>query len=308
MAAYWIAGRAVAVVLNVGFSKKQPFSKAIWRDPQVWAMAVLMIVPTAGFYVFRDPSNSVDYFSGWTLALIHLITDPGFYIRWLSFLSFLMSLALLFLGLLGVMISKSLSRALLIGLWVGYFLYGLTLPYQMYTHEYYHIQLIPVLALSLAPLAEILFEKMNEQALRWRILFGVVAVVSVFYPLWTARSTLAAKDYHHEPAYWSKLGERVPDDGAVIALTQDYGFRLMYYGWEHVSLWPSGIERNLTELRGGDTNKFESEFVERTAGKRYFLVTTLSQLDGQPALKTMLSDNYPVIDSGDGYLLYDLEP
>jgi len=308
MAAYLIAGMAVAAVLYSGIAKSTSSARSIWRDPQIWALAILMITPPAGFYIFRDPSNSVDYLSGWTLALIHLITSPGFYIRWLSFLSYLMSLALLFLGLFGVLISKSMSRALLVGLWIGYFIYGLTLPYQMYTHDYYHIQLIPVLALSLAPVAELLFEKLKQQEVRWRILFGVVALVGVFYPLWTVRSTLAAKDYHHEPAYWSDLGKQIPDDGAVIALTQDYGFRLMYYGWEHVSLWPSGIERNLTELRGGDTNKFESEFVERTAGKRYFLVTAVSQLEQQSALKTILSENYPVIASGDGYILFDLKP
>ena len=301
MAAYLIAGMAVAAVLYAGLRPN-------WRNPQVWAMAALMIVPPAGYYLFRDPGSSADYLAGWTLALIHLITDPGFYIRWLSFLSYLMSLALIFLGLVGVLIAKSLPRALLMGLWIGYILYGLTLPYQMYTHDYYHIQLIPVLALSLAPMADLLFEKLNQLQRRWRILFVVIALAAIFYPLWTVRSTLAAQDYHHEPAYWAALGEQIPDDGNVIALTQDYGFRLMYYGWTHVSLWPSGIERDLTELRGGDTSKFESDFAERTADKRYFLITALSQLAQQPALQTMLDENYPVIARGDGYVLYDLVP
>lgn len=300
VAAYLIGGMAVAGVLYLGWRKN-------WRNPQVWVLAALMILPPAAFYLGRNPGSSADYFTAWTLSLIHLIADPGFYVRWLSFLSYLMSLALLFLGAVGVLISKSLPRALLLGLWSGYFLYGLTLPYQMYTHDYYHIQLIPVLALSLAPVAELLFEKLNQLERKWRTLSVVIALVALFYPLWTARSTLAARDYRHEPAYWAALGEQIPDDGAVIALTQDYGYRLMYYGWTHVSLWPSGIERELTELRGGDTSKFASEFAERTADKRYFLVTAPSQLAQQPALQATLDENYPLIARGEGYLLYDLE-
>jgi hypothetical protein len=208
----------------------------------------------------------------------------------------------------GSFTSKSTPRAILLSLWIGYFLYGLTLPYQMYTHDYYHIQLIPVLALSLAPVADQLFEKLSRQKMIWKIALSGIAVVAVFYPLWVARSVQANKDYRHEPAYWQELGKEIPDDGAVIALTQDYGFRLMYYGWTKVSLWPTQIERDLSEIRGADGGDFASEFVERVAGKSYFLVTAPSQLDKQPSLKEHLDENYPLIARGDGYLLFDLEP
>jgi len=130
----------------------------------------------------------------------------------------------------------------------------------------------------------------------------------VFYPLWVARSVQAAKDYRHEPAYWQDLGNLIPNDGDVIALTQDYGFRLMYYGWTKVSLWPTQIERELSEIRGAQGGDFASEFSDRIEGKGYFLVTAPSQLNKQPSLKEHLEENYPIISQGDGYILFDLEP
>jgi hypothetical protein len=301
-AVYLVAAAALASVLSVLGIKNA------WRRPQVWVMAGLMIIPALYFYWLRDPGSSTDYFLGWTVSLSHLLTDPGFYIRWMSFLSYLMSLSLIFLGLVGVIISKARPRAILLSLWIGYFLYGLTLPYQMYTHNYYHIQLIPVLALSLAPVADLLFEKLSQQKRIWKIVLAGVALIAVFYPLWVAHSVQASKDYRHEPAYWQDLGAVVPDDGAVIALTQDYGFRLMYYGWTKVSLWPTQIERDLSEIRGAEGGDFESEFSDRVAGKSYFLVTAPSQLDKQPSLKEQLQENYPIVSQGDGYILFDLEP
>jgi hypothetical protein len=79
-------------------------------------MAALMILPPLYFYLLRDPGSSTDYFLGWTVSLSHLLTDPGFYIRWMSFLSYLMSLSLIFLGLVGVFISiPRIPTSLLVG-------------------------------------------------------------------------------------------------------------------------------------------------------------------------------------------------
>jgi len=304
VAVYLVAGAAVFVMLYVVRIKK------CWRNPQVWVIAVLMISPALFFYLLRDPAGAGNYFRNWTVALAHLTLTPDLYIRWMSFAGKLMSLVFIFLGVFGVLVSKPKNRILLFGLWVGYGVYGLTLPYQMYTHDYYHLQLIPVLALSLAPIIDILSERLAEQSKPWKAVFIGILLIGIIYPLWVARSVLASRDFHHEPAYWKTIGEIVPDDGRIVALTQDYGYRLMYYGWTKVSLWPPQSELNLAELRGRDVseNDFDDVFAKYTEGKRYFLVTSLSQLDRQPLLKDELLGNYPILNEVDGFVLFDLEP
>ena len=94
----------------------------------------------------------------------------------------------------------------------------------------------------------------------------------------------------------------MPVDGEVIALTQDYGYRLMLYGWRIVDLWP--LATGLSETRNPGKN-FAEDFTDLTAGKDYFLVTAFGQLDKQPGLKNIL-DTYPIAIEGEGYILYDL--
>ncbi|NOY97738.1 MAG: glycosyltransferase family 39 protein [Chloroflexi bacterium] len=295
--AFLVGGAAVAAVLST-------FGKRFWKSPQVWAMALLMLLPALAYYVLGHPGRSTEYFFSWTVALIKLIASTNFYSRWLAFLGSLFGLTVFFLSLAGTLLAPSRGRALLVGLWAGYLLYGLTLPFQMYTHSYYHLQLVPVVALGLAPVAKIVFDHAAGQGRVWRVAFGMLILFVFGYQAWIARSVLVAEDFRHEPAFWQQIAEVIPADSSTVALTQDYGYRLMYFGWRKVSLWPLSTE--LSKIRGGQQD-FENEFAERTAGKGYFLVTAFGQYNKQPDLQAMLSEHYPVAAEGDGYILFDLQ-
>ncbi len=299
VSAYLVGGAAIAMVLaTLGLRKSI-------KNAQVWGMAVLMAAPSLLYYLFGHPARASEYFVNWTLKLLHLILDPAFYVRWMSFLHTLFGLTPLFLALFGVLLAQGRLRALLLGLWGGYFVYGLTLPYQMYTHSYYHLQLVPIVALSLAPVAQRLLGELPSQP-RWAqgAALGLM-LLSVAYPSWVARSTLLAQDYRAEPAYWQDIAAAIPVDGKVVALTQDYGYRLMYFGGRWVKPWPSTGEQALAALRGKDTD-FAVQFGRFTEGRAYFVVTAMGQWNRQPALKQYLTENYPLIAEGDGYLVFDL--
>jgi hypothetical protein len=213
---------------------------------------------------------------------------------------------IVFLSLIGAFIAKPTARSLMFGFWVGYAIYGLAFPHHITTHDYYHLPLVPIVALSLAPIGQMLLSKLAQQAKIWQFAFLGVTIIGIAYPLWMARSVLVGQNFYHEPDYWQEIGDVLPDDGAVIALTQDYGHRLMYYAWEKVSLWPNKAQQNLSELRGSRERDFQNEFEKRIEGKRYFLITSPSQLDAQPLLKRTLQDNYSVYIEGEGYIIYDL--
>ena len=292
--AFFVGGAAIALVL---FTLKKDF----WKSKQVWAMAALMIVPALIFYILLNQGRSTEYFFAWTVTLIKLITSTDFYSKWLAFIGSLFGLTVIFLSLAGALIAPPRLRWLLIGLWIGYLLYGLTLPFQMYTHSYYHIQLIPIIALGLASALNPLIERVPAQSWVGRVGLIALTVAVIGYQSWVARSVLVAEDFRHEPAFWKQVGDVIPADADVIGLTQDYGFRLMQWGWRKVSLWP--LSTDLSEARGG--NQDNADFASLTEGKEYFLVTAFGQLDKQPALKEILAQ-YPIAAEGDGYVLYDL--
>ncbi len=293
--AFFVGTAAIALVL---FTLKKDF----WKSKQVWMMAAIMVAPALTYYVFLHHGRSTEYFFSWSAALFKLVTTTDFYSKWLSFIGSLFGLMVIFLSIAGALVAPARLRWLLVSLWIGYLLYGLTLPFQMYTHSYYHIQLIPVIALGLASALNPLIERTAAQGPAGRVAFVALVVAVIGYESWVARSVLIAEDFRHEPAFWKDLGNVIPVDARVIGLTPDYGYRLMYFGWRKVVLWPYSNE--LTEVRNGEID-FSERFAELTQGRDYFLVTSFGQLDKQPDLQKIL-ETYPVAAQGDGYVLYDL--
>ena len=295
--AFFVGAAAIALVL---FTLKKDF----WKSKQVWVMAAIMVLPALLFYVLLNQGRSTEYFFSWTVSLIKLISGSDFYTKWLAFIGSLFGFTMIFLSIAGGFLATPRLRWLLISLWIGYLLYGLTLPFQMYTHSYYHIQLIPIVALGLAAALNPLIESAAVQSVAGRAGFIAVIVAVIGFQSWVSRSVLVADSFRHEPAFWQQVGEAIPTDAKVVGLTQDYGFRLMLYGWRKVTLWPYSTE--LAEVRNGKVD-FANRFDELTVGRDYFLVTAFGQLDKQPSLKKIL-DAYPIAIEGNGFILYDLNP
>jgi 4-amino-4-deoxy-L-arabinose transferase-like glycosyltransferase len=299
-AIYLVGGAAVAMVFSALGARR------FWRSPQVWAMAALMLGPALLFYLGRQGRAS-EYFQDWTISLSHLLLQPGFYGRWFNLAQELIGLAPLLAALAGVIIAHPRLRSLLIGLWLGYVLYGMFYPYQLYTHSYYHLQLVPIVALSLAPLSQAFLDVLAKKAFIWKIIFVGIFLVGILFPSWQYILEQSQQDFRSEPPHWQAVAADLPSDGKIIALTQDYGYRLNYYGWRKVSLWPNRGEIKLSELRGGG-KEFDTYFDKNTQEKDYFLITAFKQFQDQPDLQQHLAENYPVLAEGDGYLIYDLRP
>ncbi len=299
-AAFFIGGMMLALLLaGKGILHRL-------RDRQFWVMAGLMLVQPAVYYLLTIGNTSASLFAKWTLELAYLWVSPSFYMRWLIRVNSLVGLFPFFLGLIGVILYEGKAKPLLAGYWLGYGVFGLAFPHHIMTHDYYHLALVPLLGLSLAPVGQILFAKARKLSGIWQMaLLGVLAV-GILYPVWIARSVLVGKDYRAEPAFWECIGKAIPDDGNVIALTQDYGHRLRYYGWRGAANFPSRAQQKLAALHGNKEADFAEFFRNRTAGFDYFVVTSLNQLRKQPELKQLLQSGYPVLEQGDGFIIYDL--
>jgi hypothetical protein len=177
----------------------------------------------------------------------------------------------------------------------------------MATHSYYHLQLVPILALSFSHVIPPIQERISEQPWIWKTLAVCGVLTALGFYLWTSYLALKEEDFRNAPAFWSEIGSQLPTDGKVVALTQDYGFPLAYYGWRKVTLWPIVGERQLDNLRGkGKT--FEEYFRKNTKDKRYFLITAFNQLDRQPDLQEHLEQNYPIFAQDENFIIYNLNP
>jgi hypothetical protein len=80
---------------------------------------------------------------------------------------------------------------------------------------------------------------------------------------------------------------------------------LKYWGWINPSVWPTAEEINWRESIGQGGN-YPSWFDEQAAGKDYFVVTLLDDLDRQPELKSLLYQRYVVMKQSPDYLIFEL--
>ncbi len=265
---------------------------SLLRHPQVVLMALAMITPALLYYLGGIGEQSTGYLRHWTIvARWRELLQPSFYMRWMLRVDSILMIAVVLASFAGTLVASSRVRSLLWGFWGGYVAFCLTFPYHATTHDYYHLPLVGLVSLSLIPLAGLLIERVSQQPGVVRLALAGVVALFLAYNGWIGYSILRGKDFRQHPAYWQEVGEAIPPGAKAIGLTQDYGARLMYYGWRKIQLWP--------------VDEGSDRFKERAVGAEYFVITAKNQLND--SLRDYLKSNFRVHARGEGYLIYDLK-
>jgi len=236
-----------------------------------------------------------------------LLISPLNYLQWATKVNFAAGGLFIMLGLLGFFLVKSRQmQGLMMGLWGGYLVYGLFFDYHIATHDYYHLPFIPIVALSLGPVGGWLAAQWSESVQGYgRGVVVCILLYGLFSVFWDVRSQLKTVDYRPEAAMWVEIGETLGDEKGAIALTQDYGARLEYWGLRTITTWPTVGDLNYVLLRSAGGQAVDDLFDEYLQKKILFLVTDFDELKRQPELMSKL-EQYSIYVRGDGYLIYDL--
>jgi hypothetical protein len=280
------------------------------RRPQVYVMTVLGILPGAAYVIYGVwiAGYLGQQFGGRFIPALFL--SPSYYLGWIGMMNNVVGGVALMLGLIGLFFwddaDGTAKRRFALALWAGYAFFGIYFNYHISSHDYYSLPLIPIVALSLAPLADWFFAQLSKltatRATRLAafciLLFGLSA------SLWNLRAEMKRVDYRPETKMWAEISEKIGDKN-VVGLTQDYGSRLAYWGWKSITSWQTyGDLIYHDDLRGAQ-NDFEQQFESVASKKELFIVTDFNELDRQPSLKEKLS-GYPIFAEGDGYVIFDL--
>ena len=279
--------------------------KQVFRNPRVWVMGLLTILPTLiytvdGLYLsgFLGSQTSFRFFP-------ELLTDPFHYVRWEEFIDKTVGTELFLIGLFGTaLIAYKPHRVMFLGVFMGYLLYGLVFSYHIISHDYYQIPLVPAVAVGISAAASVLINKGKERQTLPLIVLGGVLFFWMSINFWEARMTLKHSQYHDEPKLYAALGEKLTNY-SVVSITPDYGYRIAYWGWKPTTNWLSAGDFVMRELAGQDLDQ-KALFEEAIANGELFLVTDFSEFDRQPLVKEILTENYPVFEQGEGFIIYDL--
>jgi len=290
------------VYLLLLFSKG--FLKAL-KNIQVWVIASLSVIFSLIYYLFINP-NAGGFLTNFWDTMVTVVPTSKYFLGWGSIITDIIPFAILVIALASTLLYSGTGKWVSLGLWVGYLLLGLFVPYHIYTHNYYSIVLVPITAIAIGQVGELIASAAGEKTLVLKVGLVLVGIFAMGYASWNVYKDLTARDYRGEPAGWALVGEGVPEDQKVIALTHNYGYNLAYYGYRMLDSWPyAGELYTAKPVNGVSYNDFETYFDAVKSAYDLFLVTNFSDLNSQPQLQEVLSQ-LAIYAEGDGYILYDL--
>ena len=312
-------------------------SLAVYRDgvrrslinPHFLLFAALSVLPTGLYYLYGTFLAGFLRGQASQKVVPQLVLETSFWEGWLITVSDVLGYAALFGALFGILLlRKGLPRALMIGLWSGYFLFGLTFTSPIATHDYYSLQLIPIVALSLGSLVDLVMNDLKQTVnnigqLGWRG-YGRVIVLTLSISV----LVLSAIENSQTSAYSSswmraqqeraashvatfrEIGEVVDHSRRTLVLFggsqkggRNYGFALMYYGRLSGETWPFPThigERAITteELFPRRSRKHSPE---------YFIISKgWWNREETKDLRAFLTERFAVAAQGDAYIVFDL--
>jgi hypothetical protein len=284
--------------------------KDLVKDRQVWLVLLLAALPTALYYYhglvidgrletqfkgrfFPEIWTDIVFYKSWGLRII----------REFNILAFTA-------GLLGILLARSKQiRLLLLGWWAGYFIYAMLFAYHTWTHDYYHLPMVPLIAVSLAPVFAYLEEiaRQKDQVRLIKFMAACICLVVVGSGSCSTIQFLSTVDHRETRAELEQLGAELNQlpQGKIIGLTNDYETSFSFYNYLKAEHWPSIGDMNFRDLQGGANQSFE-QLWQITEGASYFFITDFKELEKQPLLAARLSA-YPVIARGTTYSLYELD-
>jgi 4-amino-4-deoxy-L-arabinose transferase-like glycosyltransferase len=284
---------------------KEPLRELI-RNTQVWTIAFLSAIPVIAYHIYGIfiVGALTQQFQGRFFPELLLTTQ--YYVKWKNALSSVTGHYLIIAaGLIGLILYYRKEKLrFLLGIGIGYLLYCFFFTYHITTHYYYHLPMIPAVAILLAGLYGFFAKYLNNKVVVYVLRIGLVGMLLL--GIGGGYYKLSKEDYREIPAYFEKVAGFVDQGAKVITISQDYGNRIGFYGWVIHKHWGFRGDLPYSQLRGGTQDPFLERFNEFTSGHDYFVVTSMNQLKKQEELFNHLNDNFKVHVEGEGYIIYDL--
>jgi hypothetical protein len=244
-----------------------------------------------------------------------LLVRGAFWRGWAEQIGTTVGWPLLLLGLAGLVLCPDLRyRRMLTGLWAGYAAFGLVFTYHVQTHDYYQLQLLPLVALSAAPLGLRVRLLLGQRAedFRWQLTGALAALVVVTGPVLSHVSVAATETAEGrlllERSTAPEIGEQVGHSTRTIVLALEYGKPLLYHAEISGLPWPRRSDMEIRRSLGREVPGAERclEDLRRELDAEYFVVTDLRELQEQPELRGLLDSRFPVLAESPHHRIYDL--
>src|SRR5215213_4729702 len=316
---------------------KQGLRKAV-NSSHLLAFSVLSLLPTTLYFIYGTLVEGFLQAQLQAKIMPNLLFERSFWQGWMGQISLNVGNFALLGALFGVLLFRSgLHRALMVGLWGGYFLFGLTFTYHISTHDYYSLQFIPIVALSLSPVAALIINGLKRVDLQYYKRASLVGLLLLAICLnaydnraelllireQLEKDTYVAQDYLGGPVAvdyqelaetYEEIGEAVDHSSRTLFLVPDVGLPLIYYGRLSGAWFPPNGEQQEPYMASNAEERFSTMYSELSP--EYFIVITpyyqwgrtVDFLEGEEYadLRKLLDEDFSIVAQGKGYVVYDL--
>ena len=299
---------------------------------------VLSLLPVGLYYMYGAVIAS--FLQGQVQGKVvpQYLLETYFWRGWLDQIASTVGLVAFAGALLGVLLVRpGLPKALMAGLWGGYFLFGLVFTYHIHTHGYYSLQFVPVVALSLGPLwdtVEGYIRRGGRQHYRRAVFLGLVVIAVVFavaeqrtaifgiaqqaggakpFPGRYMGSALIAH-YGARAKVYGEIGAIVGHSPRTIFSAPDFGYPLLYHGRLDGEYWPTpemmawwqSRGRVEAHLGGATTRRELFDDWYREVSPEYFIVIKSEGWKDDRQLRRLLTRHFSKVARDKYYLVFDL--
>jgi len=280
------------------------------RGPALGIFVVATLAPTLAIYGYGIATGEFLVDEARKTVLPQLWISPFFWRGWLMQIGSTVGFVCFIGALLGALsFPRGVPRSLILALWVGYVAFCLALNYNLATHDYYQLQLIPIVGLSLGPVVALVMRWLHERqpAWQWRMAIWGVWALALALSLADARARLLNPSAERKVAIQREIGEAVRHSTKTLFLSADYGVPLEYHGLLCGRSWPLGWDLEWERLVGRPPLDAEERFHSRYAGRapEYFIVEDVGEFAKQPDLQRLLS-RFPIVAQNDEYVIFAL--
>jgi 4-amino-4-deoxy-L-arabinose transferase-like glycosyltransferase len=204
----------------------------------------------------------------------HLLLRPRFWREWLELGTSVSGNHMVISAFLGFFfLNKIKVKILLLGLLIGYLIFGIVFTYHIITHPYYHIQLFPLLAISASVFVVFTLERLQQFTGRYWILPALGAFLILFYFNYQELRSNQRPPVFESPQLAAEIGELVQHNSRTVFVAYHYGVPLVYYGEFAGKPWPVRIDDAFYRPPDEKEKTVEERLLSLGFEPEYFIIT-----------------------------------
>jgi len=273
---------------------------------------LIVMLPTLMYYGYQYLINAAFYNQVKSSFLPHLWFELFYWQFWFKHLWRVIGFSALVGGMFGILITPvGWRRNFLISMWIGYVIFGLFYTYYIHTHDYYHLQFIPAVALPLGVLGSIVLQQLMQvnKNILWKVIIGAILVFSLLLNIGLyLNNYLETGNSSSQAQLAEQIGTLVEHSTQTLFLAPYYGAPLQYHGEVAGKPWPTLGDMKAGQIWGEKSFSAKERLDQFIQGysPEYFIITDMTEFEAQTELKTLLTTRYEIIKRSGDFIIFDL--